>query len=157
MSKSVKLPNNAYIDSSGIVYNHETLNSILDKRIAKYTLSNTIGWKRIASFTGMAGGMIIIESDPSYGTVAKIDFASATGWSSYFSKIFKKVTNGDYFTKARIVRKGNATSYLELYQALELERSMYINALSTINVVLNNSETQGNIPDGYSADEYNFV
>ena len=156
MGTSFKLKNNYYIDSSSIVYNKKTLKSELDKKTAEYTLSSTIGWKRIASFTDMAGGTIIFSNKAGYGTISKIEFASGAGWNSYFNKVFKIITNDSYFTKARIVRKGNDTSYLELYQNLEYERVFTINALNTINTSVFHQETNGGIPTGYTSIEYSI-
>jgi len=158
--RSIKLKDNNYLDTSSIVHEKENLKTLLDNNLLsktkKYTMSSTIGWKRIAYFINLAGGTIFIQNDASYGTLGQLTFACGTGWNSNINKIFKIITNGHYFTKARIVRKGNQISYLELYQALEYERNFQVMAIDTINVYLYDSEVLGSVPDGYTTDEIDF-
>lgn len=154
MTKLVKLADDYYLDSSSIMHNKEDLKTLL--KIRKYKMSSTVGWKRIAYFTNMACGTVTIENDTSYGTVGQLNFACSSGWSSYLSKIFKVITNGNYFTKARIVRKGNSISYLELYQALEYERNFQINGINSINTYFYDKEVLGDVPDGYATEEIDF-
>lgn len=158
--RSIKLKDNNYLDTSSIVHEKENLKTLLDNNLLskkkKYMMSSTIGWKRIAYFTNMAGGTITLYNSASYGTIAQLNFACGSGWNAYISKIFKLITNGQYFTKARIVRKGNQQSYLELYQALEYEREFVIVGVNTIHVSLYGQEVLGSVPDGYTTDEIDF-
>ena len=154
MSKSIKLSDNNYLDSSSISHSRISLDKYLDG--IRYTMSSTIGWKRIAQFNGMSGGTILLESDTPYGVLAKIEVSCGAGWNSQFNKNFKIITNDNYFTKARIVRKGNSISYLELYQAVAQGKTFRIKALDTINLTIYTSETMGAIPDGYVTNEYDF-
>lgn len=161
MAKSIKLKNDTYWDSTGIVYGKETLDSILWKNLygkrAVYTMSATTGWKRIAVLSGMAGGTITIVNAASYGTMGQLTFATGVGYNYFLRKDYKQYTNGNVFTKARLVLKGNSPNYLEIYQALAVEREVTIKlALQSDNVTLITSETAGSIPSGYGAQEIDF-
>lgn len=120
MSKSIKFRNNIFLDSSSVVLNRVSIDNYL-KRIAylqsDILFSNTIGWKRILEFHGMAGGQLSITGEAPNGTYGILNIGSQAGYGGYISKVFKCITNSQYFNKARLVLCGNKICYLELYQA----------------------------------------
>lgn len=60
MAKSIKPKNNTYIDSSGIVYNHDTLKSILEQNSISITVNQTYVYTNDLTYLCFKIGKIVI-------------------------------------------------------------------------------------------------
>lgn len=162
MPKSIKLKENTYWDSSSVMHNRKTLSEILDINVgtsATYTLSDTTGWKRIARLDGISAGNIIIKNEGGqHGSIGSLSISSIGGWSVSINKNYKSHANEQYFTKARLVRKGNNVVYLEIYQNISEAKTLYVYVdYNSIGISLFSSETSGDVPTGYTATEIDYL
>lgn len=160
MAKSIKLKNDTYWDSSSVVYGRvpiDTYVGYLSGKRSTIKFDATTGWKRIAILKGQCNGELVIINPNSYGTVGKIRFGASSGWETFLDKVYKCIANGHYFTKVRMVYKGNSISYLEIYQNLAYERtvSLYLD-IPSVGVWLYTTQVMGEVPSGYNTKEITF-
>lgn len=155
-----KLKNNNTIDSTGIMHRDVIASSLLDliyNKRASYHMSAQKGWKRIAALEGMAGGHITIQNATSYGTIGEIIVQYLQGYDAGITKVYKRVTNGDLFTKARVVYSGNQQGYVEIYQDLEYDRDFQIFITpGSLGIYPITRESSGSVPAGFNSKEIDF-
>lgn len=138
---------------------HTTVSSVVNRgRLASYNMSATVGWKRIAKLEGIAGGNLTIRNTlGQHGSIGNISLATTIGWTKSLTKNYKVYVNNNYFTKLRLITKGNADTYLEIYQNIAEEKLVDLLLSSdAMGIVLYTSETAGGVPSGYIETQYDY-
>ncbi len=134
-----------------------TLENKLNKNQVEYNLNDTKGWRRIAKIGNSISKFYIIFNGYGYCCLS-LNIANAKGWSIRLEKGQYRYTNAiNRFSKARIVYKGNADCYLEVYNNYESS------TLGTITITIDNNKdislleketiVSDELPNGYNAEE----
>lgn len=138
---------------------HTTISSVVNRgKLASYNMSANVGWKRIARLEGVAGGNLTIRNTlGQHGSIGNISLATTIGWTQSLTKNYKVHVNNNYFTKLRLITKGNADTYLEIYQNIAESKLVELLLSSdSMGIVLYTSETAGGVPSGYIETQYNY-
>lgn len=133
------------------------LENQVNKNQVEYTLTDTVGWRRIARLQNAISKFYINFSGYGFCCLS-FNVASARGWSILLEKEIYKYTNGiNRFPKIRLVYKGNSDSYLEVYNDYNSSTpgKITITVDNSKEIFLMKEETivAEDIPDGYSKTE----
>ena len=133
------------------------IESKINKNQVEYVLSDDVGWRRIARI-----GNAISRFYINYGGVgfyiASFIAGTPKGWDKILQKEFFRYTNGiKRFSKIRLVYKGNAESYIDIYNNHNVSNGgrVTITVDNTKEITLLQEETirEEAIPEGYTKAE----
>ena len=133
------------------------LENQVNKNQVEYTLTDTVGWRRIARLQNAISKFYVNFSGYGFCCLS-FNVANARGWTTLLEKEIYRYTNGiNRFSKIRLVYKGNSDCYLEIYNNYTSSTS------GTINITVDNNKdislmteetiVNDNVPDGYSVEE----
>ena len=133
------------------------LENQVNKNQVEYTLTDTVGWRRIARLQNAISKFYINFSGYGFCCLS-FNVASARGWSILLEKEIYKYTNGiNRFPKIRFVYKGSSDCYLEIYNNYNSSTpgKITITVDNSKEIFLMKEETivAEDIPDGYSKTE----
>ena len=133
------------------------LENQVNKNQVEYTLTDTVGWRRIARLQNAISKFYVNFSGYGFCCLS-FNVANARGWTTLLEKEIYRYTNGiNRFSKIRLVYKGNSDCYLEIYNNYTSSTSGAINITVDNNkdISLMTEETIVNedVPDGYSVEE----
>ena len=136
------------------------IESKINKNQVEYVLSDDVGWRRIARLGNSISRFYINYSGYGY-YIASLIAGTVKGWSTILEKEFSTYTNGiNRFPKIRLVYKGNADSYLEIYNNHNVSNGgkITITVDNNKDIMLLNEETmqEEEIPEGYTKKEIAF-
>lgn len=136
------------------------IESKINKNQVEYVLSDDVGWRRIAKLGNSISRFYINYSGYRY-YIASLIAGTVKGWDTILEKEFSTYTNGiNRFPKIRLVYKGNADSYLEIYNNHNVSNGgkITITVDNNKDILLLNEETiqEEKIPEGYTKKEIAF-
>ena len=133
------------------------IESKINKNQVEYVLSNDVGWRRIARI-GNAISRFYINYGGYGFCIASFVIGTTKGWDKILQKEFFTYTNGvKRFSKIRLVYKGNAESYIDIYNNHNVSNGgrVTITVDNTKEITLLQEETirEEAIPEGYTKAE----
>lgn len=133
------------------------LENQVNKNQVEYTLTDTVGWRRIARLQSAISKFYINFEGHGFCCLS-FNVANARGWSILLEKGIYGYTNGiNRFPKIRLVYKGNSDCYLEVYNNYNSSKSgkitITIDNNKGISLITKETIVAEDIPDGYSKTE----
>lgn len=128
-----------------------------NKNQVEYTLNDTVGWRRIARLGNAISKFYINYSGYGFCCLS-LNLANAKGWSKIIEKGLYQYTNGiNRFSKIRLLTKGNADAYLDIYNNHNVSQNgkitITIDNNKEISLITEETIVNDDIPDGYSKTE----
>ena len=132
----------------------------INKNQVEYVLSDNVGWRRIARLGNSISRFYINYSGFGF-YIASFIAGTPKGWDKILQKEFFRYTNEiKRFSKIRLVYKGNADSYLEIYNNHNVSNGgkITITVDNNKDIMLLNEETmqEEEIAEGYTKKEITF-
>lgn len=133
------------------------IESKINKNQVEYVLSDNVGWRRIARLGNSISRFYINYSGVGF-YIASFIAGTPKGWDKILQKEFFRYTNGiKRFSKIRLVYKGNAESYIDIYNNHNVSNGgrITITVDNTKEITLLQEETirEEAIPEGYTKAE----
>ena len=133
------------------------LENQVNKNQVEYTLTDTVGWRRIARLQNAISKFYINFSGYGFCCLS-FNVANARGWTTLLEKEIYRYTNGiNRFSKIRLLTKGNADAYLDIYNNHNVSPNgkitITIDNNKEISLITEETIVNDDIPDGYSKTE----
>ena len=152
MSKSFKLKNNNYIDSSSVSYNKQSLSNLLDNYMSGITIEDTVANSYVRLFTFQLdvpwkmSSVLFYLCDTQSGNISNIVnlcLKKPAGEASVFISAFKTMNLGVIDITQQLVACITSLNKVEVYFKMGLSQSPTINIISLSR--LENSDAFGKL------------